>query len=148
MGRHRRIRVVVEVGPAFHRGRLDPPEVDHVSQLQDSQATRLNAVVTDAYGEEVDATFAWTTDGAVGPEGNPVLSLVEVAEGDPSGLPAGTYVRAGDDTGSSVVTGTADVNGADGNPIVVFEGFDIVASAATSASVTNDDPIDKTTLPA
>ncbi|TMC00961.1 MAG: hypothetical protein E6J41_33780 [Chloroflexi bacterium] len=94
--------------------------------IQDDQKAQIAFAETDAAGEAVDAPVSFSTDGAVGALGNPVINLTTDADGN-------SWVE-GNDVGTSALTGTA--TNEDGTIASASITVEVVASDATTLTLT------------
>jgi hypothetical protein len=108
-------------------------EIEFVAVLQDTEKVQVDFVLTDAAGETVGNVVEWTTDGAVGDRGLPVVTIEKDA------VSGATFVVAGE-TGSSVVTAT-EVDPVDNVGVTSSITFDVVASNAVTLQITVGTPV-------
>lgn len=106
--------------------------------LQDTQKAPIQLAVTDAAGEAIaGVAIDTTTDGALGAEGNPVVTIDLADPLNP--------VAVANDVGTSTVTSHATGTNPDGTPIDLTATIDIevVASDATTLTMTLGTPVAK-----
>lgn len=110
------------------------PEVEFVAVLQDLEKVQVGFKLTDAVGEPVAHEVVWSTDGAVGVNGLPVVTIETDADGN-------TFVVSGE-VGSSVVTAT-ETDPIDNVGVTSSITFEVIASDATTLQIVVGTPVPK-----
>lgn len=99
-----------------------------VARIQDTEKAPLQFQVTDAEGEILPSVATVTTDGAVGAEGNPVLTIVD--NGD------GTFEVESSDVGVSTLTIVAAGTNPDGTGFSLQTTLDVEVVASDAVTLT------------
>lgn len=125
-------KVKMRYGPVLRKNPINTTEVEFVAVLQDLEKVQVGFVLTDAVGQPVAHVVEWTTDGATGALGNPVVTIETDADGN-------TFVVSGD-VGTSVVTAT-EIDPVDGVGVTSSITFDVIGSDATTLQIVVGSPV-------